>query len=181
MRGDGDEADGNFLQLLKLRGQEHPCINEWLAWKATKYTSHKVQDVMVKTMAHQPLRKITTNLQSSPFITIMADETTDASDSKQVTIVFHWVTEDFWVHQEFVGLYKVPSTDAETLTTTIKDNLTRLKCSLAKICGQHYDRANAMSGAKSGVVKWIQDLEPRAVFTHCYGHSLNLAVSDSTE
>ena len=35
-----------------------------------------------------------------------------------------------------------------------------------------------MSGAKSGVAKQIRDNEPRAVFTHCYGVSLNLAASD---
>ena len=29
------------------------------------------------------------------------------------------------------------------------------------------------------VAKKIRDEEPRAVFTHCYGHSLNLAVSDT--
>ena len=31
-----------------------------------------------------------------------------------------------------------------------------------------------MSGSKSGVAKRIMDEEPRAVFTHCYCHSLNL-------
>ena len=28
------------------------------------------------------------------------------------------------------------------------------------------------------VVKMIQDEEPRAIYTHCYGHSLNLACCD---
>lgn len=177
-RGDGNEADSNFVQLLKLRGEEDPSINEWLAQKANKYTSHEIQDEMVKIMAHHILRKISVNLQSSPFLTIMADETTDSSNSEQVTIVLRWVTEDFQVHEEFIGLYKVPSVDAETLTATIKDTLTRLNLPLAKIRGQCYDGASAMSGAKSGVAKRIQDLEPRAVFTHCYGHSLNLAASD---
>ena len=76
-------------------------------------------------------------------------------------------------------MYKVPSINAEMFTTTTKDPLTRLNLSLAKIRGQCYDGASAMSGAKSGVAKRIQDLEPRALFTHCYGHSLNLAASVS--
>ena len=38
--------------------------------------------------------------------------------------------------------------------------------------------ASAMSGIKSGVAKQICDIEPRALFTHCYGHALNLAASD---
>ena len=36
-----------------------------------------------------------------------------------------------------------------------------------------------MSGHCSGVSKRVQDEEARAVFTHCYSHSLNLAASDS--
>ena len=59
-------------------------------------------------MAHQILQTITTDLQSSPFLTIMADETTDASNSEQVTIILRRVTESFEVHEEFIGLYKVP-------------------------------------------------------------------------
>ncbi len=38
-----------------------------------------------------------------------------------------------------------------------------------------------MSGAKSGVAKRIQDEEKKAIYTHCYGHALNLACSDATK
>ena len=38
-----------------------------------------------------------------------------------------------------------------------------------------------MSGIKNGVVKRISDKEPRVVFTHCYGHALNLAVGDTVK
>ena len=36
-----------------------------------------------------------------------------------------------------------------------------------------------MAGATVGVAVKIQELEPRAVFTHCYGRALNLAVCDT--
>ncbi len=35
------------------------------------------------------------------------------------------------------------------------------------------------SGAKKGVATTIIQKEPRAVYTHCYGHALNLAVCDT--
>ena len=35
-----------------------------------------------------------------------------------------------------------------------------------------------MSGIRSGVATKISLLEPRALYTHCYGHVLNLAVQD---
>ena len=36
-----------------------------------------------------------------------------------------------------------------------------------------------MSGAKKGVAKTIANKESRAIFTHCYGHALNLGVGDT--
>ena len=36
-----------------------------------------------------------------------------------------------------------------------------------------------MSGSRSGVATCILQEEPRALYTHCYGHSLNLACSDT--
>ena len=38
-----------------------------------------------------------------------------------------------------------------------------------------------MSGLRGGAVKKILDEEPRAVYTHCYGHALNLAGSDAVK
>ena len=38
-----------------------------------------------------------------------------------------------------------------------------------------------MRGIRNGVAKLIQDEEPRSTFTHCYGHSLNLAAKDTIQ
>ena len=46
-------------------------------------------------------------------------------------------------------------------------------------CGQCYDVASVMSSIQNGVAKCTSDKEPWAVFTYCYGHSLNLAVGDT--
>lgn len=36
-----------------------------------------------------------------------------------------------------------------------------------------------MKGVRSGLVPRVQELESRAVYTHCYGHSINLAANDA--
>ena len=59
--------------------------------------------------------------------------------------------------------------------SVIRDLFTRLNLSFEKLRGQCCDGASAMSS----VAKQIHNIEPRAVFTHCYGHSLNLAASDA--
>ena len=56
-----------------------------------------------------------------------------------------------------------------------------MNLSMFKLRGQCYDVASTMRGARSGVTKRILDEEPRAVYTHCYGHSINLAASDAVK
>ena len=179
MRGDGNESDGNFQQLLCMKAADNHNLAEWLKRKENVYTSPDIQNEIIKIMGIQVLREIAAELQRSPFVTVMADETTDASNREQVTLSIRQVTEDLQVHEEFLGLYCVPSIDASTLTSVIKDLFIRMNLSFEKLRGQCYDGASAMSGAKSGVAKQISDIEPRALFTHCYGHSLNLAASDT--
>ena len=125
--------------------------------------------------------KVSDKLQSSPYSTIMVDETTDITNEEQVTIVMRMIDDDFEVYEEFLGLYAVPSIDAAHLFSIIKDCMLRFNLPLSKLRGQCYDGCSTMSGIRSGVAKRVQDEESRAVFTHCYCHSLNLAASDSVK
>ena len=44
--------------------------------------------------------------------------------------------------------------------------------------GHCYDGASTMSGFKSRVAKLLTDMEPCAIYTHCFGHALILAAND---
>ena len=79
---------------------------------------------------------------------------------------------DFNVHKDFLNMHEMKSTDAESITSIIKTVLLRLGIPIAKLRGQYYDGASTMAGACNGVAAKIQQLEPKAVFTHCYGHAL---------
>lgn len=109
----------------------------------------------------------------------MVDETTDSSNREQVVVCIRWVDNDFKVHEDFIGLFMVDVINADTITAVIYDVLCRLNLSIRKIRGQCYDGAATMAGKKSGVAVKLQKDEPRAIYTHCYGHSLSLACGDS--
>ena len=179
LRGHGDDSNGNLLQLLKYQGGDE--IKYWLQRKTNKYTSHELQNSFLKMMALYVLRNVTEKLQKSPYLTIMIDEKTDVTNQEQVTIVLRRIDDNFETYEEFIGLYTVSSIKAECLTEVIKDTMIRLNLSMEKLCGQCYDGCSTMSGTRTGVAKRISDEEPRAVFTHCYGHSLNLACSDTVK
>ena len=68
------------------------------------------------------------------------------------------------------------STTSTVIVATITDVLLRMNLSISNCRGQCYDGACSMSGSKSGVAT---ELEPKALYTYCYGHSLNLAIQDA--
>ena len=181
LSGDGNEKHGNFMALLALREEDDPAVGEWVRAKrgGANYTSHQIQNELLKIMANEVLRNIATSLQQSPYISLMMDETTDVSNHEQATIVLRHVTNKMEVLEEFIGMYQVPSIDSKTLAEVAKDALCRCNLPLNKLRGQCYDGASAMRGAKSGVAARILAEEPRALCTHCYGHSINLAACDA--
>ena len=178
-RSDGSEINSNFMQLLKLRGSEDPRIETWLAKKSNNYTSHTVQNEIIKFMSLNILRSIATNINKSEFYCIMCDESTDVSNREQLVICIRWVDDNLEPHEEFLGLYKIDDIQASTIVAAIKDSLVRLNFSFSKCRGQCYDGASNMRGAKGGVAKLLCKEESRAVYMHCYGHALNLAVGDT--
>ena len=181
LRGDGDDSTSNFYQLMKLRGEDIPEIFPFLEKKQLKYTSHDIQNEILSIMAQTILHGIVKQIQSSIYFSLMVDETTDVSNREQVVLVFRWIAEDLTVHEDFFGLYQTDTIDAKALVYLIKDTLLRMNLSLEHCRGQCYDGASAMSGIRNGVAKLILDDEPCAVYTHCYGHSLNLAVGDAVK
>ena len=178
-RGHNNDEDGNLLQLLKHHGETDSEVLQWLDRKSGKYLFPECQNELIKMMSLRVLRELMTKFKESPFVIIMIDETTDITNKEQVTFVLRTVDENFQVDEDFLGLYTVSCIDASTLFSTIKDVLLRFNISFRKLRGQCYDGCSTMSGSRSGVAKRVQDEEARAVFTHCYSHSLNLAAGDS--
>ena len=179
IRGDGDEESYNFIELFKLCGEDDPKFAKWLEKKTDKYVSADIQNKLLKVMGLQILWNIGAALHNAKFYSLMVDETTDISKKEQAVLCFRWVSNDLIAHEKFVGLYGIENTEAQTLVNIILDVLTWLNLSIKKLRGQCYDGASSMSGPHSGVAKKISDLESGSVYTHCYGHSLNLACMDT--
>ncbi|XP_062502108.1 zinc finger MYM-type protein 1-like [Corticium candelabrum] len=123
----------------------------------------------------------TANIHSSPFIAVTVDEATDKANKEQLTIVVRWINEDFVVSKEFLELYCLSAIDAQSIVEAMKDAFLRFQIPLAKLRGQCYDVCSTMAGVKAGVAAKIEQVKPRAVFKHCHGHALNLAVSDTVK
>lgn len=171
------ELNSNFHQLLLLRCEDDKELSAWLA-KKQNYTSPAIQNEMLRIEALSILRDIAKNIQSAEIFTILADETGDVSNTEQLVICIRWVDDELQAHEEFIGLHPLPDTSADQIVFLIKDILLRMNLKLENARGQCYDGAASMAGHRSGVATQIKSLNEKCLYTHCYGHALNLAVGD---
>ena len=119
-------------------------------------------------------------IRGHEYFALIADETTDISRVEQVSLCIRHVDQFLNIHDDFIGLYATAKTDAETLTTVVKDALCRLCLPLSNLRAQCYDGASNMAGIQSGVQRRIRNEQPKAVYVHCTNHSLNLALQDAS-
>ena len=87
-----------------------------------------------------------------------------------------WSIKDLRVHEDFVGYYELPGIKSDTIVTTIKDSLIRMELSLNHLRAQAYDGASNMFDKNTSVSVQIAAEQPKALWTHCQGHSLNLGI-----
>ena len=64
------------------------------------------------------------------------------------------------------------------IVKVILDTIQRVGLEIKNARGQCYDGASTMAGVKNGVATKIKLMNEAALYTHCYGHALNLAVND---
>ena len=57
LRGSSQGDDGNFIQLLKLRGTDDVRMTEWMERKRSKYTTADMQNEMLTIMSLRVLRE----------------------------------------------------------------------------------------------------------------------------
>lgn len=181
IRGAGDDSNSNFTRINLLRGEDDPQFVKWLNKKRFRYDCPENQNEILSIMAQNIVRELASKMRRSEYFAILADETTDKSNREQLVVCLRWIDENLKVNEDFVGLYSIDDTKADTIAHAIKDVLVRLNISMLKCRGQTYDGASSMAGRKTGVQARIKQEERRALFNHCHGHLINLACADNVK
>ena len=110
----------------------------------------------------------------------MADESADVSNEEQVVICIRWIDDNLIVHEDFVSLKHVAKCTSEMIVNVIKETINQMTLKVSNLRGQCYDGAVVMAGHKNGVAAKIKEENPKCLYTHCYGHDLNLCVKDAS-
>ena len=66
------------------------------------------------------LRKIAGNIQQAKFYSCMGDETADISNKEQLILCIRQVNHDLQVHEDFIGMHKIPNTTTDEIVKVIK-------------------------------------------------------------
>ena len=142
----------------------------------TNFTSPSAQMEMAEMFSHQILRMIISEIQQNEFYAVIADGTQDVAGQEQESFVLRHVDSDLYEHEDFIGLYEIPSTTGDVLARTLFDVLSRNGLSISNMRAQTYDGAANMSGCFSGCQARVQERQPLALFFHCGSHACNLVM-----
>jgi len=142
--------------------------------------SPRIQNKLILINGDLIQKSIVVECNASLFWSDKLDEASDVSMVEQVRICARYVRikgEELEVCEEFLGFCSVPSTDAETITSTIVSFMKDCGLNMSRLVGKGFDGASNMSGHISGVSARLQQLYPKAkYFTYCHNHALNLVI-----
>lgn len=185
LRGHDEKEDsenpGIFRGLVDFVASLDTAMKEHLDTATVfKGTSKTIQNELLDCMYATMQGYIVNEIQSTDFVSVQADETTDVTTHCQLVIVLRYIDATNTVQERFFGFVKLSgSTNADNISKALLENLAPLfpaQIDKAKLIAQTYDGASVMRGSTGGVRKKIQDEYPNAHFLHCYAHQLNLVM-----
>ena len=113
------------------------------------------------------------------FFVLTVTRITLIYNNQQVSICLRYCNREMEANEVFTGFYATSNTDAKSLMALLKDALTRYGLDIANLRGQAYDGGANFSGCKNGLQKLVREENPKAVYSYCAGHQVNLMIQDA--
>ncbi|XP_077380638.1 zinc finger MYM-type protein 1 [Festucalex cinctus] len=171
---------GNYIELLHLLASKDVNLASHLRTSIVfSGTSNTIQNDLIEAIAFVLRDNVKEELSVSQFVAVEVDGTTDITNKTQISIILRYVSGSE-VKEAFLGFDDVNDRRATAVANYVLGVLDNLNCT-QKLVAQTYDGASVMASELNGVQAKIRDKVPEAMFMHCYGHKLNLVLSQSAQ
>ncbi|XP_054995663.1 zinc finger MYM-type protein 1 isoform X1 [Sorex araneus] len=171
---------GNFLELLEIRAKDKgEEIFQLMTSQLDFYNSTQIQNDIIEIIKSEMLQDIVNEINVSSAFSIICDEISDKGIKNQISICVrypHKTSKAILIKERFLGFIDVEEMTGTNLYRTIKTYLQQLGINLNKIRGQAYNSAGNLRGKFNESAEEFKKEEPRALYTHCHAHFLDLEV-----
>ncbi|XP_021851396.2 uncharacterized protein [Spinacia oleracea] len=181
-----ESSNGNFLGLIEMLAGFDPVIIEHVHRINSgkiyhHYLSHDIQNELILLLASKIRNAIIKKVKEAKYFSVMLDCTPDASHQEQMTLILRCVDEcsnSYKVQEFFIEFLQVNDTTGLGLFQVLENVLKAHDLEIDNVRGQGYDNGSNMKGKHQGVQKRLLDINPRAFYSQCGCHSLNLVLCD---
>ena len=167
----------HYYSLVKA--VEFMGCNQLYHGENAKYSSQRVIQEFQQVMGEQIEQEQLENLLSSPFYSIMVDETTDVAILKEMVVYIRYLSPAAKVCTSFLTIIELPNGTAETVEKYLTTYLESKLILLSNMVGFGSDGASVMIGRHNGVAARLKCHQPILTSIHCIAHRLALAAGQS--
>ena len=161
---------------------ETPKTDKLKVTETVNYSSYTTATDMLKAINDTIDDDINFQLENSPYITILCDESTDRVVHHKLS-VFARVADPTSLRPTTLFLCdeRINSATGKAIFEQISAHLEERKVPISKITGLGTDGAPAMTGKKEGLTGQFLRKNPHLVNTHCMAHRLALVTEQAAK